>query len=69
MLTEEVTACWAQLAVAMTNTPCPMRINQHAAEFLFCLMQHSNQDRPLYIDNDPLPLILRAVAAAGSGKR
>jgi hypothetical protein len=73
MLTEAVTACWAQPAIAMTNTPCATPINQRAAEFLFSLMRHSNQDRPLYIDNDPLAPILRAAAvvsaAAGSGKR
>jgi hypothetical protein len=29
-----------------------MPINQHIAEFLFLVMQHSNHDCPLYIDND-----------------
>jgi hypothetical protein len=73
MLTEAVTACWAQPAIAMTNTPCATPINQDAAEFLFFLIEHSNQDRPLYIDNGPLALTLRAAAlvggAAGSEKR
>ena len=73
MVTEAVTACWAQPAIAMTNAPCVTPINQHAAEFLFSLMQHPNQERPLYIDDDPLTLILAAAAlvsaAAGSEKR
>jgi hypothetical protein len=73
MLTAEVTGCWAQPAIATSSTPCAIPINQHAAEFLFFLMQHSNHDRPLYIDNGPLPLIRTAAAlvnaAAGSGRR
>jgi hypothetical protein len=73
MLTAAVTACWAQPATATSSTPWATPINQHAAEFLFSFMQHSNHDCRLYIDNDPLPLILTAAAlvsaAAGSEKQ